>query len=120
MLLDFEKAYDIISWNFVQSVLEKRGFHQDFIKGVMALYTNATSAVLVNGEVGERFDITRSVRHGCPLAPFLFIVVMDACRFMLNDSKYGVKGFRLPNGKRVLDASFVDDTSPYLLGIVRI
>lgn len=83
----------------MKAVLEKRGFHRDFIRGVMALYTNATSAVIVNGTVGDKFDINRLVRQGCPLAPFLFIVVFDALGFMLDDPQYGIQGFKLPNGK---------------------
>jgi len=48
-----------------------------------------------------------------------FIVVMDALGFMLNDSKYGIKVFKLPDGKWDLDASLADDTSLYLLGTIR-
>jgi len=38
LLLDFEKAYDCKSWNFMRVVLEKQGFHKDFIERIMDLY----------------------------------------------------------------------------------
>jgi len=85
LLLDFEKAYDRILWTFIEAVLRKRGFHEDFIRGVMSLYNNATSALIVNGAVGEDFELFRSVRQGYPLAPFLFIIVLDALGYMLED-----------------------------------
>jgi len=116
LLLDFEKAFDRISWPFMKSVMESRGFHQEFIDAVMTLYENTNSSVLVNGELGQQFDLSRSVRQGCPLAPFLFIVAFDALGFMLEDPRYGIKGFRLPNGKTVTDAEFADDATIYAQG----
>jgi len=118
MLLGFEKAYDRISWPFMRSILEKQKFYPNFIKEVMALYENASSLVLVNGEIGENFDLSRLVHQNYPLAPFLFIVVFDTLGFMLANPQYGIQGLRLSNGKEVKDVSFVDNESLYLLGTV--
>jgi len=41
LFLDLKKVYDRISWNFMRSMLVKLGFHEDFIRGIMALYKNA-------------------------------------------------------------------------------
>jgi len=62
ILLDVEKAYDRISWSFMREVSEKQGFHQNFIRRVMALYKNVSSSVIVNGEEGRNFSLSRSVR----------------------------------------------------------
>jgi len=88
LLLDFEKAYDRISCPFMRRVLEKRGFNPEFTRGVISLYDNPSSAVIINGQVWEEFDLERSVKQGCPMAPFLFIVVFDALGFMLEDPKW--------------------------------
>lgn len=90
------------------------GFCEQIVKWMMALYTNASSAVLVNGEVGEFFPLSRSVRQGCPLAPFLFILVLDSLGYLLQSEEANVQGLILPNGTTLRDAEFADDTALYL------
>jgi hypothetical protein len=50
-LLDFEKAYDRVSWTFLRRTLETMGFHITWIKQVMPLNLNALAAIIVNGEM---------------------------------------------------------------------
>ena len=78
LLLDFEKAYDKVDWNFLEAVLLKLGFPCAWIKGVSALYRHASSSVLFSAGYGPLFPISRSVRQGCLLAPFLFILFGEA------------------------------------------
>ena len=33
--LDLEKAYDILEWNFIRTILSKAGFHSKWIEWVM-------------------------------------------------------------------------------------
>ncbi len=68
LLLDFEKAFDQIEWNFLFSALKKLGFKDTWIRWVRSLYKEATSAIKMNGELGSDFQLARSVRQGCPLA----------------------------------------------------
>ena len=51
----------------------KFGFDRAWIRWVEALYSGATSKVLLSGSVGTTFQLTRSICQGCPLAPFLFL-----------------------------------------------
>ena len=46
LLLDFEKAYDKVDWDFLEAVLLKLGFPCAWIKGVSALYRHASKSVL--------------------------------------------------------------------------
>ena len=78
MLLDFEKAYDRISWEFLEEVVDALGFEQQWILGVAAFYRDASSQVLMVGSLRKSFRMTRSVRQGCPLAPYLFIIALEA------------------------------------------
>ena len=73
MLLDFEKAYDRVDWDFLEGSMLRMGFPQRWITGVSALYRSGSAAVTIGGHVGRRFALTRSMRQGCSLAPyFLF------------------------------------------------
>jgi hypothetical protein len=55
LLLDFEKAFDRIDWNFLFSAMDHIGFSNTWIKWVRTLYREASSAIKVNGVVGPTF-----------------------------------------------------------------
>ena len=117
LLLDFEKAYDKVDWDFLEAVLSRLGFPAAWIKGVSSLYRHASSSVLFAGEYGTLFPISRSVRQGCPLAPFLFILFGEALSSYLRSSTTGIKGLVLPiTQSTVLDVEFADDTTLYVDG----
>ncbi len=56
------------------------------------------------------------MRQGCPLAPYLFILMADVLGHMLDDTKYNVEGLTLLKGGCIRDQTFVDDTALYLKG----
>jgi hypothetical protein len=115
--LDFEKAFDRIEWGFLFSALAKLGFSNTWVCWVASLYQAASSAIKVNGFGGLDFQLARSVRQGCPLAPYLFILATDVLGYMMADHpKHGVEGLSLPRGGLIRDQTFADDTTLYLKG----
>jgi hypothetical protein len=116
LLFDFEKTFDKIEWGFRFLALSKLGFSPKWIKWVSSFYWLASSSIKVNGEFGEDFKLSRSVRQGCPLVPYLFILVVDVLGHMLDDTKYNVEGLTLPKGGCVRDQTFADDIAIYLKG----
>jgi len=114
--LDFEKAFNRIEWDFLFKALDKLGFNPTWVHWVASLYRDATSAIKVNGVAGPNFQLARSIRQGCPLAPYLFIIVTDVLGYMLDDPKHGVEGLSLPKGGRIRDQTFADDIALYLKG----
>jgi len=116
LLLDFEKAFDRIEWGFLFEALAKLSFASQWIHWVRSLYHSATSAIKLNGVVGGSFPLARSVRQGCPLAPYLFILATDVLGHMLEDQRFRVKGLSLPRGGRIIEQTFADDTALYLQG----
>ena len=108
LLLDFEKAYDRVDWNFLYEVMGRIGIPCDYIKAVFALYTTASSRLLVGGALGNKFPITRSVRQGCPLAPYLFLFVGEAFSALLYKNTSSIKGIQCPGMEEVvLDCEFL-------------
>ncbi len=75
-----------------------------------SLYQSASSAIKLNGVEGSTFPLGKSVRQGCPLSPYLFILATDVLGHMLNDHRFGVKGLALPGGGKITDQTFADDT----------
>ena len=116
ILLDFEKAYDRINWKFLEETLAALGFSETWIAWVQNLYTDTAVSILVNGQAGEEFALQRSVRQGCPLVLYLFILAADVLGHMIEDSRYGVEGIRAPNNKVITSHMFADDTALFLKG----
>lgn len=61
------------------------------------LSQDASSEIIVNGERSESFRLHRSVRQGCPLAPFLFVLLGDIFLQMIKQAQK-VEGLELPGG----------------------
>ncbi len=116
LLLDFEKAFDKIEWDFLFKALAVLGFSGTWVRWVKSLYKAASSAIKVNGTIGPGFPLERSVRQGCPLAPYLFILATDVLGYLMVDPRYEVEGLSLPKGGLIRDQTFVDDTALYLKG----
>jgi mannosylglycoprotein endo-beta-mannosidase len=82
LLLDFEKAFDIIEWGFLFTALTKLGFSGTWVSWVGSLYQAASSAIKVNGATGLDFQLVRSVKQGCPLATYLCILAIDVATLL--------------------------------------
>lgn len=110
LLLDFEKAYDRVSWTFLSQATERMGFHSTWIAQVMSLNLNASASIIINGEISTPFKLQRSVRQGCPLAPYLFLLTVDVLGQMLQHPDCRVEGLRLPDNSAITNQMFADDT----------
>jgi hypothetical protein len=77
ILLDFEKAFDSVEWNFIRKSLEFLGFGPSIIHCFETFYHNSESCVLNNGHLSKRFKIERGDRQIAPLSPYLFILSVE-------------------------------------------
>ena len=75
LLLDFEKAYDRVNWDFLEEAMRRLGFPEAWIIVVATLYRLAYSSILVAGGRGRRFQMSRSVRQEFSFATSLFLIV---------------------------------------------
>jgi type VI protein secretion system component Hcp len=51
--LDFEKAYDKISWHFLLEVLERKKFPKKWIKWIKDVISGGRVRIKINGEAGN-------------------------------------------------------------------
>ena len=75
--IDFKKAFDSIERKTMFNILRHYGIPMKMVKAIQAIYNNSRSAVLVDDQLTDEFDITTGVLQGDTLAPFLFIIVID-------------------------------------------
>ena len=47
------------------------------VNTVSAIYNNCKSAVIVNGNISDHFEVSTDILQGDVLAPFLFIILVD-------------------------------------------
>ena len=66
--LDFKKAFDTVSRDFLFRTLSVFGFGPSFIQWMHTFYKNVSSCVLNNGFATSSFAVERGVRQGDPLS----------------------------------------------------
>ena len=107
---DFEKAFDKIRWDYIRECLQKVNFGHSFLKWFNVLYNNPRSKVTNYGYLSDSFELLRGVRQGCPLSPYLFIIVIEtlANRIRNNNNILGltINGFDTKISLYADDATF--------------
>ena len=114
MLIDFEKAFDSISWNFLYKSFEFFNFGENIIKWVKILNTNITASVQQCGFLSKPFDILRGCRQGDPIASLEFLLPAQFLYLMIEANK-NIKGITI-KGKEYKMTQFADDTTMILDG----
>jgi hypothetical protein len=110
--VDFEKAYDTVSWRFLERMMEKMGFSEGWLKWMRACIFNSSMSVLVNGSPTEDFTVGRGLRQGDPLSPFLFLIAAEGLAGLMRRAvalgKF--KGYQVSDNIQFQMLQFADDT----------
>jgi hypothetical protein len=71
ILIDAEKAFDMIQHHFMIKALRKLGIEGKYLNIVKAIYDKPTANIILNGEKLNLFPLKSGKRQGCPLSPLL-------------------------------------------------
>ena len=77
LMLDIEKAFDSVSWSYLEEVLTAFNFPQLFITWIHILHNGKELHLMNNGHMSQPIFPTRSSSQGCSLSPQLYVLVME-------------------------------------------
>ncbi|GLT88308.1 hypothetical protein SLE2022_063410 [Rubroshorea leprosula] len=110
---DFEKAYDNVSWEFLDYMLERMNFGLVWRGWIRECLQTNSASVLINGSPTKEFTMRRGLRQGDPLAPFLFLIVAEGLNGIISSAvdKALFEGVQIGRGDlRISHLQFADDT----------
>lgn len=71
MSIVLEKAFDSLSWEFLNQFMAQMGLDPGFIQSTEHLYSGPTA------KVSELYKLGRGTKQGCPLSPLLFVIAVE-------------------------------------------
>ena len=81
------------------------------------LYTKIKAKIMVNGYFSVVIEILRSVRQGCPIAPLLYICVIESLLVSIRNNS-NIQGIPSPSSNDIfLNSDFADDTNFFVRNI---
>ena len=86
--------------------MRKYNISANLVRTIEQLYDKATSAVQMNGSIGEWFRTTVGVRQGCLLSPTLFNIFLER---IMSDALEEHDGKVSIGGRNITNLRFADD-----------
>ena len=104
--IDSEKAFDKIQHPFMIKTLQKMGIEGTYLNIMKAIYEKLMANIILNGEKLKVFPLRSGTRHGCPLSPLLFNIVLEILATAVREEKE-IKGIQI--GKEEVKLSLFAD-----------
>ena len=120
IMLDFEKAYDRVSWVYLHACFKMAGFGREFRRWLTTLYPldptdhpnhyleigidldvaityhhNVVRMLVMNGHATDSFSLHCGVAQGCPLSCLIFVLCVEPLHIMIRSEK-AIPGLLLP------------------------
>ena len=111
--IEFEKAFDSLPLNFLLRVLHAFNFGLSFIQWIRVLYNNASSCVMNNGFATGPCALSRGVRQGDPLSPYLCFIALETLDIKIREDD-GIKGITIREEPVKLLSLFADDMTCFI------
>ena len=109
MALDWQRAFDSINTDALLNALRRFGLPAHLCDVLRSIYTGQTFTVSEGGEQSGKSRQESGICQGCPLSPFLFIIVMT---LLMHDAKGWISNqcIAAMEKGRLYDILYADDT----------
>ena len=114
LMVDFEKAFDSVSWDFIRKALRYFEFCPYIINFFETIYHRPSSCITFNGQYTKWFNPERGCRQGDPISPYLYLICAEVMSLMFRKNNR-IKGIKIKENETLLSL-FADDTTLYLDG----
>ena len=94
-------------------LLRKLGFHDRWVALMMECITTISYSLLINGEPTGTIHLSRGIRQGDPLSPYLFLLCTEGLHRLIKQaaSSGNLRGLSIcKNGPRLTHFFFADDS----------
>jgi len=111
--LDMENAFDRVNHPYLMVVRQKLGLSREIMEVIQACISTPWISPLINGRPNDFFQSTRGLRQGCPLSPFLYIIMAETLSRAPEKQRKerNITGIRIAKGVKTINHSlFADDT----------
>ena len=78
----------------MRKTLQKVGIEGTYLNRIKPVYDKPTANIVLNGEKLKPFPVRSGTRQGCPLAPLLFNIVLEALATAIREEKE-IKGIQI-------------------------
>ena len=116
LALDYAKAFDSISKDFLLCAFKAFGFGSDFQKWIKVITKSSSSCINYGGWLSESFNVNSGIRQGCPFSPLAFVLSVELLAIKIRNSS--LKGISYPRTEQEnLDMKIkqlADDTTLFL------
>ena len=75
--IDFYKAFDTISHEFILSTASKLGIPVSLLNWIRIFLSNLTAQLNLNGYLSDPISVKCGIRQGYPLSMFLFLIGIE-------------------------------------------
>jgi hypothetical protein len=110
-------AYENVEWIFLENMMRKLGFDDRWVSLMMACVNSVRYQVRFNSEETEMFPLTRGLRQGDPLSPYLFLLCVEGLSslLLLEEEVGGINGIWVCGNAPSVSHLLFDDDSQILM-----
>ena len=117
LIIDFEKAFDSVSWDFIDRTLQFFNFGTSFRRWISVFQKGSISAVTQAGFLSPFFPLGRGCRQGDPISSYIFLLCAEILAVKIKNNR-NIRGITISDTEYKI-TQYADDTSVILDGTER-
>ena len=98
--MDMSKAYDCVEWDFLEAIMRKLGFDNQWVSVIMSCVRTVQYSVLLDGVPKGYIIPSHGIRQGDPLSPHLFLLCAEGLSALLRQASISgrLRGIQTSHG----------------------